>query len=55
LRWGEDYELLLTAPFDAELPVPAHRIGTVEESLGKPIRLDDRLLDEEDGLGYEHR
>ena len=55
LRWGEDYELLLTAPSHVDLPAHVTRIGTVEESAGKPVRLDDRLLAEKDGLGYQHR
>lgn len=55
LRWGEDYQLLFTAPADAALPVPAHRIGKVREAKGCPLRLDGVPLGEADGLGYEHR
>jgi len=55
LRWGEDYELLFTAPAGAELPVPAHRIGEVRAQAGAPIVLDGKELTEADGLGYEHQ
>ena len=54
LRWGDDYELLFTGPPDAELPVPAHRIGEVRERSAAPILLDGMELSEADGLGYEH-
>ena len=36
MRWGDDYQLLFTASHDADLPVPATRIGTVAEG---PARL----------------
>jgi len=55
LRWGDDYELLFTASPDAEIPVPAVRIGRVEPAANKPVKLDDKFLSEADGLGYEHR
>lgn len=55
LRWGDDYQLLFTAPRSAELPVTAHRIGTVETGGTAPILLDGKPLTEADGLGYEHR
>lgn len=32
IRWGDDYELLFTAPASAALPVPATRIGLVSQS-----------------------
>jgi len=54
LRWGDDYELLLTAPEGIALPVPAHRIGTVIELSPEPLLLDTQPLSEADGLGYEH-
>lgn len=54
LRWGDDYELLLTAPEAARLPVPAYRIGSVSEAEAVPILLDDTPLTEADGLGYQH-
>ena len=52
LRWGEDYQLLFTAPRSAQFPVAVHRIGEVI------TRGPDALL--VDGaapvgkLGYEH-
>jgi thiamine-monophosphate kinase len=55
LRWGDDYQLLFTAPAAAELPVQAHRIGEVLSGGGAPILLDGRPLIETDGLGYEHK
>lgn len=55
LRWGDDYQLLFTAPAGAELPVPAHAIGTVLAPGPVPLLLDGAPLSETDGLGYEHR
>lgn len=55
LRWGDDYQLLFTAPPSAELPVTAHRIGEVRNGGNAPILLDDSPLTEADGLGYQHR
>jgi len=55
LRWGDDYELLFTAPPGLALPVPAAwRIGRVEPSGAAPILLDGTALSEADGLGYQH-
>lgn len=54
LRWGEDYVLLFTAPQGATLPIPAHRIGAVQELSKTPILLDGAPLRENDQLGYEH-
>lgn len=53
LRWGDDYELLFTAPPNAELPVPATRIGEVIEG-SAPLELDGNPLTDPDGLGYQH-
>ncbi len=55
LRWGDDYQLLFTAPESAELPVPAHRIGTVRSAGGHPLLLDGEPPEPGDTLGYEHR
>lgn len=55
LRWGDDYQLLFTAPAHRVLPLPVHRIGKVLPSGATPILLDDVSLTEADGLGYEHR
>lgn len=54
LRWGDDYQLLFTAPAEARLPVPAHRIGTAQAQGTAPIMLDGQPLHEADRLGYEH-
>lgn len=55
LRWGDDYQLLFTAPPGADLPVTAHAIGEVKSLGNAPILLDGAPLTEADGLGYEHR
>lgn len=52
LRWGEDYQLLFTAPADAVLPVSAHAIGTVLERGESAILLDG--MPPAGLLGYEH-
>lgn len=55
LRWGDDYQLLFTAPTSASPPVPAFRIGEALPSADAPLLLDGAPLSEADGLGYEHR
>ncbi len=53
LRWGDDYELLFTAPADTGFPCPVHRIGTVRT--GKvPLELDGEPIVDPQGLGYQH-
>ncbi len=54
IRWGDDYELLFTAPPAAALPVPAHRIGTVTARSGAPLLLGETPFTEPAGLGYRH-
>lgn len=54
IRWGDDYELLFTAPISPPLPVPAHRIGTVIARGAAPLLLDGRALTDPAGLGYRH-
>lgn len=54
LRWGDDYQLLFTAPLAAALPVAASRIGSVVAPERTPLRLDKRHLSPADGLGYTH-
>lgn len=54
LRWGEDYQLLFTAPPAFQPPVPASRIGVAQAAGGAPIMLDGKPLTEADGLGYQH-
>ena len=54
LRWGDDYQLLFTAPPGFQPPVAAFRIGDVLVAGEAPIMLDGQLLSEIDGLGYQH-
>ena len=53
LRWGDDYELLFTAPPDAQIPVKATRIGAVIAKGEAPLLVDG--TSPEGSLGYEHR
>lgn len=53
LRWGDDYELLFAAPSATQLPVHAHRIGSVEAGAARLI-LDGETLHGPSGLGYQH-
>jgi thiamine-monophosphate kinase len=55
MRWGDDYQLLFTAPAAARLPIAAYRIGEVLQATEAPIMLDGAALNEADNLGYEHR
>lgn len=54
IRWGDDYELLFTAPNAAALPVPAHRIGTVDARTAAPLMLGGVPLCDPATLGYSH-
>lgn len=54
LTWGDDYELLFTLPAEAEPPVPASRVGTVEPPGFAPLFLDGEPIVNEEGLGYRH-
>lgn len=54
LRWGDDYELLLSAPEGVEFPVRVHRIGTVGQASGAELVLDGAALDPSADLGYRH-
>lgn len=54
LRWGDDYELLFTAPQGIRLPVTAHRVGTVVARGEAPLLLDGLPLSDDAGLGYLH-
>ena len=51
--WGDDYQLLFTAPPEAALPVAATRIGCVRERESAPLLLDD-AAPPRDRLGYQH-
>ncbi len=54
LRWGEDYQLLFTAPPGIVPPVAAHRVGAALPPGKAPLLLDGAPLSEADGLGYQH-
>lgn len=54
MRWGDDYELLFTAPPPAVIPVPAHRIGTVEGRGAAPLVLGGKAQADPGNLGYRH-
>jgi thiamine-monophosphate kinase len=52
LRWGDDYELLFTAPANVAIPVKTTRIGTVLEKGEVPLLLDGEVP--QGRLGFEH-
>ena len=54
LRWGDDYELLFTAPEGFSPPVPASRIGVVMPAGEDPLLLDGAPPDAGRALGYLH-
>lgn len=54
VRWGDDYELLFTAPADTALPVEATRIGTVAARGASALLVDGKPMTPQDGLGYRH-
>ena len=54
LRWGDDYQLLFTAPATLALPVPAQPIGTVLPMGDDPLLLDGSAPAPDDALGYRH-
>jgi thiamine-monophosphate kinase len=54
MRWGDDYQLLFTAPSGTTLPLPAFRIGLALAKAEAPILLDGTSLSEADGIGYQH-
>ena len=54
MRWGDDYELLFTAPESAVLPLAATRIGTVRLREHAPLWLDETPLADPANLGYRH-
>lgn len=55
LRWGDDYQLLFTAPRSTRLSVAAYHIGEVQKGGNAPLLLDDTPLTEADDIGYKHR
>lgn len=54
MRWGDDYELLFTAPGNAVPPVAAHRIGTVIARGAAPLLVGGAAMRKGDSLGYRH-
>lgn len=54
LRWGDDYQLLFTAPAGATLPIAAHRIGEVRAQENAPLFVDGQAFVLAEGLGYQH-
>jgi len=52
LRWGDDYELLLTLPAGVEAPVSATQIGEVRRGGESPLLLDGKPP--QGPLGYQH-
>ncbi|MFU7527890.1 thiamine-phosphate kinase [Qipengyuania sp. ASV99] len=54
LRWGDDYELLFTLPNETISPVPATRIGSVEQRGTAPLTLDGQAIASTKGLGFQH-
>jgi len=54
MSWGDDYQLLFTLPERALPPVPATRIGIVQERGAHPLLLDGAPPPEGRTLGYRH-
>lgn len=54
IRWGDDYQLLFTAPPATELPVNARWIGTVITPDTVPLMLDNTAFPNPSELGYQH-
>ena len=55
LSWGEDYELLFTAPKNQALPINAYRIGVVKPFDIASLWLDTEIVSPDDRIGYQHR
>ena len=55
VRWGDDYELLFTAPANAVIPVEAYRIGTIEARGEAPLTFGGVALADPEHLGYRHK
>jgi len=54
LRWGEDYQLLFTAPAASRLPIAVHIIGDVVPQGDAPLLLDGKPAGAPETLGYQH-
>ncbi len=55
MTWGDDYELLFTLPDGTFPPVPATRIGSVEQRGFAALFVDGEAIANPDGLGYLHK
>ena len=53
--WGDDYQLLFTAPADLELPTPATAVGHVTVGSGLSLTDGDTNIPLPATLGYQHR
>lgn len=53
--WGDDYQLLFTAPAGLELPVPATAVGHVKAGSGLSLTDGDTPIPLPATLGYQHR
>lgn len=54
VRWGDDYQLLFTAPPGTPLPVSATQIGLVDVKDRAALRIDGAIPGN-DWLGFQHR
>ena len=53
--WGDDYQLLFTAPADLELPIPATAVGHVSAGSGLSLTDAGTSIPLPVTLGYQHR
>ena len=53
--WGDDYQLLFTAPADLQLPVPATAVGHVSVGSGLSLADNGTPMPLPASLGYQHR
>jgi thiamine-monophosphate kinase len=53
--WGDDYQLLFTAPADLELPIPATAVGLVTSGSGLSLTDGGTPIPLPATLGYQHR
>lgn len=54
LRWGDDYELLFTLPPATDPGLAAACIGQVVEAPRGSLRLDGKIIESGENLGFEH-
>ncbi len=55
LRWGDDYQLLFTAPSGTTLPVSATRIGEARTKGEHALLLDGESAGPVESLGFQHQ